>query len=71
MFVGFSLRPLANDPTGRSSFLVLTFNFVEKGAGLGYCLPHYLATLFISFIYMYNLGNFYSSRFLYDTSDEP
>lgn len=71
MFVGFSLRHLANDPTGRSSFLVLTFNFVEKGAGLGYCLPHYLPTLFISFIYMYNLGNLYSSRFLYNTSDEP
>lgn len=71
MFVGFSLGPLANEPTGRSSFLVLTFDFVAKGAGLGYCLPRYLATLFISFIYMYNLGNFYSSRFLCDTLNDP
>lgn len=69
--MGFSLGSLADDSNGRSLFLVLTFDFVAKRARLGYCLSRYLATLFISFVYMYNLGNFYSSRFLYDTSNDP
>lgn len=69
--MGFSLGSLADDSIGRSLFLVLTFDFLAKHAGLGYCLSRYLATLFIAFIYMYNLGNFYSSRFLYDTSNDP